>query len=189
MSGELFKKMAGVDLVHVPYRGAAPALTDLIGAQVQVMFATMPASIQYIRAGKLRPLAVTSATRSQALPDIPAVNELVPGYESITWYGIGVPRRTPTAIVERLNEEINMALADPKLKARLADVGAEPMPMTPAEFEKFIVNETQKWGKIVKLAGIKAGCFVTSLVAQGDNPQPTCTMWPGTYISIDELQG
>jgi tripartite-type tricarboxylate transporter receptor subunit TctC len=153
--GEMFKMMAGINMVHVPYRGVAPALTDLIGAQVQVMFVSMPASIQYVRAGKLRALAVTSATRSQALPDVPAVGEFLPGYEATNWYGVGVPKKTPTEIVEKLNKEINVALADAKLKARLADFGGEPISMTPVEFAKFVVEETEKWGK-VKFAGIKA---------------------------------
>jgi len=155
MAGELFKMMTGVDMVHVPYRGAAPALNDLIGAQVQVMFGTMPASIQHIRAGSLRALAVTSATRSEALPGVPAVAEFVPGYEATTPYGVGVPKNTSAAIVEKLNKEINAALADPKLKARLADLGAEPLPMTPAECKKFVVDETEKWGKVVRTANIK----------------------------------
>jgi tripartite-type tricarboxylate transporter receptor subunit TctC len=154
--GELFKMMAGVDLLHVAYRGAAPALTDLMGAQVQVMFATMPASIQYVRAGKLRALAVTTATRSEALPDVPAVGEFVPGYEASTWYGVAAPKNTPAEIVAKLNKEINAALADPRLKARLADLGAEPMSMTPAEFTKFVVAETEKWAKVVKFSGAKA---------------------------------
>jgi tripartite-type tricarboxylate transporter receptor subunit TctC len=154
--GELFKMMADVDLLHVAYRGAAPALTDLMGAQVQVMFATMPASIQYVRAGKLWALAVTTATRSKALPDVPAVGEFVPGYEASTWYGVAAPKNTPAEIVAKLNKEINAALADPKLKARLADLGAEPMSMTPAEFTKFVVVETEKWAKVVKFSGAKA---------------------------------
>jgi len=154
--GELFKMMTGVSMVHVPYRGAGPAVTDLIAGQVQVMFATMPASIQYIRAGTLRVLAVTTATRSEALPDISAVSEFVPGYEASTWYGVGVPKNTPTEIVQKLNKEITAALADPKLKARLADLGAEPMAMTPAEFEKFVADETEKWGKVVRAVNIRA---------------------------------
>jgi len=154
--GELFKLMAGVDLVHVPYRGAGPALSDLLGGRVQVMFGTMPASIQYIRAGNLRALAVTTALRSEALPDLPTVGDFLPGYEASTWYGVGVPKNTPTEIVQKLNKEINAALADPKLKARLADLGAEPMQMTPAEFEKFVADETEKWGKVVRAANIKA---------------------------------
>jgi len=155
MAGELFKMMTGVDMVHVPYRGAAPALNDLIGAQVQIYFGTMPASIQHIRAGSLRALAVTSATRSEALPGVPAVAEFVPGYEATTPYGVGVPKNTSAAIVEKLNKEINAALADPKLKARLADLGAEPLPMTSAECEKFVVDETEKYGKVVRAANIK----------------------------------
>jgi tripartite-type tricarboxylate transporter receptor subunit TctC len=155
VSGELFKMMAGVNMIHVPYRGAAPALTDLMGAQVQVMFPTMPASIQYVRAGKLRALAVTTATRSEALPDVPAVGEFVPGYEASGWYGVGAPKNTPPEIVEKLNKGINAALADPKLKARLADLGAEPMSMTPAEFGKLIADETEKWAKVVKFSGAK----------------------------------
>jgi tripartite-type tricarboxylate transporter receptor subunit TctC len=155
MAGELLKIMAGVDLVHVPYRGVAPALNDLIGAQVQVMIPAMPASLEHFRAGRLRALAVTTTTRSQSLPDVPAVSEFVPGFEASSWYGIGVPKKTPTEIVEKLNREIDAAVADPKLRARLADLGAEPMSMTPAEFEKFIAVETEKWGKVVKLAGIK----------------------------------
>jgi tripartite-type tricarboxylate transporter receptor subunit TctC len=155
MTGELFKMLAGIELPHVPYRGAAPALTDLMGAQVQVMFPTMPASIQYVRAGKLRALAVTTATRSEALPDVPAMVEFLSGYEASTWYGIGAPRNTPAQIVERLNKEINGALTDPQLKARLADVGAEPVSMTPTGFGKFIAEDTEKWGKVVKFAGIR----------------------------------
>jgi tripartite-type tricarboxylate transporter receptor subunit TctC len=156
VSGELFKMMSGVDLLHVPYRGAAAALTDLMGAQVQVMFATMPAAIQYVRAGKLRALAVTTAMRSEALPDVPAAGEFVQGYEASTWYGIGAPKNTPAEIIEKLNKEVNAALADSKLKARLADLGAEPLSMTPAEFAKFVADDTEKWAKVVKFAGIKA---------------------------------
>jgi tripartite-type tricarboxylate transporter receptor subunit TctC len=155
MSGELFKMMAGVDMVHVPYRGGAPALTDLMAGQVQVMFSTMPASIQYVRAGNLRALAVTTATRSEALPAIPPVSEFVPGYEASTWYGVGVPRKTPTEIVEKLNKEINAALTDPRVKARFAEIGAELM-MTPGEFENFVVDETEKWAKVIRAANIKA---------------------------------
>jgi tripartite-type tricarboxylate transporter receptor subunit TctC len=154
MSGELFRMLAGIDLLRVPYRGAAPALTDLLGGQVQVMFPTMPSAIEYVRAGNLRALAVT-ASRSDALPDIPAVKEFVPGYEATAWYGIGAPKKTPAEIVERLNKEINAAIADPKLKARFADLGAEPLSMTSGEFAQFIVEETEKWAKVVRFAGIK----------------------------------
>jgi tripartite-type tricarboxylate transporter receptor subunit TctC len=156
VEGELFRMMAGVNMVHVPYRGLAPALTDLLGGQVQVIFGGTIPSIPYIRADKLRALAVTSATRSDALPEVPTVGEFLPGYEANLWYGLGVPKKTPTEIVEKLNKEINAALADPKLKARLADLGAEPMSMTPAEFEKFVVGETEKWGKVVRAANIRA---------------------------------
>jgi len=156
MAGELLKIMAGIDFVHVPYRGVAPALTDLMAGQVQLGFPAMSASLEHFRAGRLRALAVTSATRSQLLPDVPAVSEFFPGYEAIQWYGIGVPKKTPTEIVDKLNREINAAVAAPKLRARFADLGVEPMSMTPAEFEKFIAVETEKWAKVVKLAGIKA---------------------------------
>jgi tripartite-type tricarboxylate transporter receptor subunit TctC len=156
MAAELLKIMAGIDFVHVPYRGVAPALTDLMAGQVQLMIPAMTASLEHFRAGRLRALAVTSTTRSQLLPDIPAVSEFFPGYEAMQWYGLGTPKKTPTEIVEKLNREINVAVADPKLRARFADLGEEPMSMTPAEFEKFIAVETEKWGKVVKLAGIKA---------------------------------
>jgi tripartite-type tricarboxylate transporter receptor subunit TctC len=149
--------MAGVDLVHVPYRGMAPALTDLLGGQVQVTFSTITAATEYIRAGNLRALAVTTGTRSEALPDIPTVGDFLPGYEATAWYGVGAPRSTPVEIVGRLNKEINAGLVDPKMKARLADLGSEGMPMTPAEFGKFVVDETEKWGKVVKFAGMKPG--------------------------------
>jgi tripartite-type tricarboxylate transporter receptor subunit TctC len=134
----------------------APALTDLLGGQVQVMSSTIPGAIEYIRAGKLRALAVTTAMRSEALPDLPTVGEFLPGYEATAWYGVGAPRGTPVEIVGRLNKEINAGLADPKMKARLADLGSEGMPMTPAEFGKHVVDETDKWAKVVKFAGIKA---------------------------------
>ena len=156
VTGELFKMMAGVDMVHVPYRGAAPALTDLLGGQVQVMFATTVSSIEYIRAGRLRALAVTTATRSEALPDIPTVGEFVPGYEASDWYGVGAPKNTPAEIVDKLNKEINAGLADPKMKARLADLGGTALAGSPADFGKLIADETEKWGKVVKFAGIKA---------------------------------
>jgi tripartite-type tricarboxylate transporter receptor subunit TctC len=155
VSGELFKMMTGVDIVHIPYRGLAPALTDLIGGQVQVMFGTMPPSIEYIRAGKLRALAVTTATRSAALPDIPTVGEFVPGYEASTWYGVGAPKNTPVEVIETLNKEINAAFADPKMKARLADLGGILLPGSPADFGKLIADETEKWAKVVKFSGAK----------------------------------
>jgi tripartite-type tricarboxylate transporter receptor subunit TctC len=151
--GELFKMMAGVDLVHVPYR--ASYFPDLLGGQVQVAFAPMPSSTGYIQAGTLRALAVTSATRSEALPNIPAVGEYVPGYDAIGWYGLGAPKDTPAGIIDKLNSEISALLADPTMKARLLALGAEPMPMTAADFGKFLSDETDKWGKVIKFAGIK----------------------------------
>jgi tripartite-type tricarboxylate transporter receptor subunit TctC len=157
VSGELFKMMAGVNMAHVPYRGVGLALTDLLGGQVQVMFPGMASSIEYIRGGTLRPLAVTTATRMEVLPDIPAVGEFVPGYEAIQLYGVGAPRNTPAEVVDKLNKEINAGLADPKLKARLAQLGGLPMPMTPAEFGKHIADETEKWGRLIRAANIKAG--------------------------------
>jgi len=155
VSGELLKMMTGVDMVHVPYRGGGPALTDLLGGQVQVYFPTTVASIGYIRAGRLRALAVTTATRSDALPDIPTVGEFLPGYEASPWYGVGVPKNTPAEIVDKLNAAINAGLADPTIKTRLADLGGEPMPMLPTEFGKFIADETEKWAKVVKFSGAK----------------------------------
>jgi tripartite-type tricarboxylate transporter receptor subunit TctC len=154
-AGELFKMMAGVNLVHVPYRGQGPALTDLLGGQVQVYFAGIPSSIQYIRAGKLRALAVTTATRSEVLPDIPTLSDFLPGYEASFWGGFGAPKNTPVQIVDKLNSEINAALADPKMKARLADLGGKVLPGSPAEFGKHIADETEKWAKVIKFAGIK----------------------------------
>ena len=156
MAGELFKMMAGIDMVHVPYRGGGPAITDLIAGQVQVYFATTVASLEYIRAGKLRALAVTAATRSDALPDIPTVGEFVPGYEASTWYGVGAPKATPAEIVEKLNKEINAGLADPKMKARLADLGGDVLALSPADFGKLIADETEKWGKVIQALNIKA---------------------------------
>jgi tripartite-type tricarboxylate transporter receptor subunit TctC len=156
VSGELFKIMAGIDMVHVPYRGAGPALTDLLAGQVHVSFPTMPASIEHIRTGKLRALGVTTATRSEALPDVPTVGEFVPGYEASGWYGIGTPKDTPTEIVDKLNKEINAALTDPKIKARLADLGGTVLPGSPAQFGKLIVDETEKWGKVIRVLNIKA---------------------------------
>jgi tripartite-type tricarboxylate transporter receptor subunit TctC len=156
LAGELFKIMAGVDMVHVPYRGGGPAVTDLIAGQVQVMFATTVESIGYIRAGRLRALAVTTATRSEELPDIPTVAEFVPGYEASGWFGIGAPKNTPVEIIQTLNREINAALADPKMKARLADLGGTVLPGSPTDFGKLIADETEKWAKVIKSAGIKA---------------------------------
>src|SRR3984893_14215543 len=156
VAGELFKMMTGVKLVHVPYRGGGPALIDLLGGQVQVMFATMSSSIEYVKAGKLRALAVTTAARSPALPDTRTVGDFVPGYEASFWTGVGAPRDTPADIIDKLNTEINGALADPKMKAaRLADLGGTPLPGSPADFGRFIVDETEKWAKVVKFADIK----------------------------------
>jgi tripartite-type tricarboxylate transporter receptor subunit TctC len=155
MSGELFKMMAAVDMVHVPYRGGSPALTDLLGGQVQVMFPTTTTSSAYIKAGTLRPLAVTTAMRSKALPDIPTVGEFVPGYEASSVYGLGAPKNTPFEIVDKLNTEINAALADPKMKARIADAGGTVLPGAPAQFGKLIAEETEKWAKVVKFSGAK----------------------------------
>jgi tripartite-type tricarboxylate transporter receptor subunit TctC len=156
MAGELFKMMAGVDMVHVPYRGQGPALSDLLGAQVQVLFATTPGTTEYVRAGTLRALAVTSATRSEVLPDVPTVGDFVPGYESSQWYGVGAPKNTPAEIVDKLNKEINAALADPRMKARLADLGATVLPGSPADFGKLIAAETEKWAKVIRAANLKA---------------------------------
>jgi tripartite-type tricarboxylate transporter receptor subunit TctC len=155
VSGELFKMMTGVNMVHVPYRGGPPALTDLIGGQVQVMFDNITTSIEYIRAGKLRPLAVTTATRWEGLPDVPTVSDFVPGYEASSWSGIGVPRNTPAEIIDKLNKEINAALADARMKTRLADLGGTVLPGSPADFGKFIAEETEKWAKVVKFSGAK----------------------------------
>jgi tripartite-type tricarboxylate transporter receptor subunit TctC len=155
IGGELFKLMTHVDMLHVPYRGGAPALTDLIGGQVQVMFSPLPESIETIKAGKVRALAVTTATRSQALPEVPTVAESVPGFDASTWQGIGAPKDTSGEIVARLNNEINAALADPKIKARLADLGSVPMPMSPGDFENLVVADTEKWAKVIHAAKIK----------------------------------
>jgi len=156
VTGELFKMMTGVSMVHVPYRGAALALTDLISGQVQVMFDTIPASIEFIRAGKLRPLAVTSATRLDILPDLPTIGDVLPGYEATSWSGMGAPRGTPAEIVQTLNREINIALADPKIVARLADLGSTTLPGSSEAFGKLIVDETDKWAKVVKFSGATA---------------------------------
>ena len=155
LSGELFKMMAGINMVHVPYRGEAPALTDMLGGQVQAMFGTMPASIEYVRAGKLRPLAVTSARRSELLPDLPTVGDFVPGYETSALQGVGAPRNTPAEIINKLNKEINAGLADPKIKTRVADMGGTVLAGSPADFGKLIADETEKWGKVVKFSGAK----------------------------------
>ena len=156
MSGELLKMMAGVDMLHVPYRGAAPALTDLIAGRVQVYFDLMPNSIEHIRAGKVRPLAITATQRSEALPLLPSVGDFVPGYEVSTWFGVGAPTGTPAEIVDKLNAEINAGLADPKVKMRLADMGGTVLALSPADFGKLIADETEKWAKVIKFAGIKA---------------------------------
>ncbi len=155
VAGELFKIMAGVDMLHVPYRGAAPALNDLIGGQVQVMILPITSSIEHIKAGRLRALAVTTATRLEVVPDVPTVAEFLPGYDVSDWTGIGVPRNTPAEIVDKLATEINAALGDPKMKARLAELGSVLMPMSRADFAKLIADETEKWAKVVKSAGIK----------------------------------
>ena len=154
-TGELFKMMTGVNLVHVPYRGSAPALTDMIGGQVQVMFDVLTSSIQHIRSGALRALAVTTATRSDALPELPMVADFVPGYESSAWYGVVAPRSTPADIVDKLNKEINAALIDPKLKAQLADLASTTLSGSPADFGRLVDAEIEKWGKVVKFAGMK----------------------------------
>jgi tripartite-type tricarboxylate transporter receptor subunit TctC len=156
MSGEMFKMMAGIDMTHVPFRGTAPALTSLLGGQVQVMFASMPAALPYIRADKLRALGVTIAKRSDVLPDVPSVSEFLPGFDAAVYYGIGAPINTPPEIVDRLNKEINAGLADPQFKARLVELGSMVLPGSPADFGKFIANETDKWAKVVKFAHIKA---------------------------------
>ncbi len=155
MAGELFKAMTGTDIVQVQYRGSAPVLTDLLAGQVQLGFEPLSASIEYIRAGKLRALAVSTLARSQALPDVPTVNEFVPGYESSGWYGVAAPKNTPAEIVDKLNKEINAALADPKLKARLVDLGGTTLAGSPADFGKLIADETEKWGKVIRAANIK----------------------------------
>jgi len=154
--GELFKTMTGVDLVQVHYRGVGPALVDLLAGQVQVIFVNSAASIEYIRVGRLRALAVTTATRSEALPDVPTVSEFVPGYEASGWHGIGSPKSTPTEVIDKLNREINTALADAKIKAQLADLGSTVLAGSPADFSKLIADETEKWSKVIRAAGIKA---------------------------------
>ena len=155
LAGELFKSMTGVSMVHVPYRGQAPAIADLLAGQVQVLFATSPASMEYVKAGKLRALAVTTSVRAAALPDLPTVGDFVPGYEASAWYGIGAPQKTPAEIIDKLNKETNAGLADPKLKVRLADLGGTLIPGSPADFGKLIADETEKWGKVIRAANIK----------------------------------
>ena len=155
-AGELFKMMAGVDMNHVPYRGAAPALTDLLAGQVHVMFPTMPSSIEYVRAGKLRALAVTTAKRSDAFPEIPTIGDFVPGYESSAWLGLGAPKNIRAELIDKLNREINAGLADPKIKARLADLGGDVLALSSAEFGKLIADETEKWGNVIRALNIKA---------------------------------
>jgi tripartite-type tricarboxylate transporter receptor subunit TctC len=154
--GELFKMMAGVNLIHVPYRGGAPAVTDLLGGQVQVMFASPSISVEHVRAGRLRALAVTTATRSEALPDVPTVGDFLSGFEASVWLGIGAPRNTPSEIIDKLNKEINAGLADPKIKARFANLGSTVLPGSPADFGKLIADETEKWAKVIREANIKA---------------------------------
>jgi tripartite-type tricarboxylate transporter receptor subunit TctC len=156
VSGELFKMMTGVNLVHVPYRGGALAVADLLAGQVQVVFDVLPESIGHIKSGKLRSLAVTTATRSEALPDVPTIADFVPGFETSAWFGIGAPRNTPEAIIDRLNMEINAALADPKLETRFADLGATVLPGSTADFAKLVVDETAKWAKVISFSGAKA---------------------------------
>jgi tripartite-type tricarboxylate transporter receptor subunit TctC len=157
LAGELFKMMAGVNLIHVPYRGNAPALTDLLSGQIEVLFPSLGSAIEYVKTGKVAALATTGETRSDALPDLPTVAETLPGYQAASFYGIGTPRNTPAEVVEVLNTAVNAGLADPKLKARLADLGSTPLPGTPAMFGKLIADETEKWGKVIRFAGIKAG--------------------------------
>jgi tripartite-type tricarboxylate transporter receptor subunit TctC len=155
VTGELFKMMTGVEMTHVPYRGDAPALTDLIAGQVQVLFATMPAAVEHVRAGRLRALGVTHKARSDAMPDVPAIAEFVPGYESSVWHGVGAPKGTPVDIIDKLNKEVGAGLADPGMKARLADLGTTGLTMSPAEYAQFVADETEKWGKVVKFSGAK----------------------------------
>src|SRR5215468_1953641 len=156
LSGELFNMMAGIKMLHVPYRGAPPALTDLIGGQVHVMFDNMPSSIEHIRAGRLRPLAVTATTRLEALPDVPPLGDFVPGFETSAWAGIGAPKNTPAEIIDTLNREINAVLADPMIKTRIADVGGEMLALSPSEYTRRIAEETDKWAKVIKFSGAKA---------------------------------
>jgi tripartite-type tricarboxylate transporter receptor subunit TctC len=165
VAGELFKMKAGIDLIHVPYRGGAPALTDLIGGQVQVSFADIASSIEYVRAGKLRALGVTTMARSEALPDLPPIADYLPGYETSGWFGIGVPKNTPAEIIGRLNKEINTGLATPGIKARYAKLGAAVFAGSAADFGKFIAEETEKWGKVIKAAGLRVRPGTSSRIA------------------------
>jgi tripartite-type tricarboxylate transporter receptor subunit TctC len=154
MSAELFKAMTGINIIHVPYRGSSAAAPDLLSGKVHVMFDNLPGAIEFVRSGQLRALGVTTAVRSQALPDVPTIGETVPGYEASVWYGIAAPKDTPAEVIEVLNKAVGAALADPKMQARLADLGGVPMPMSPAEFGKLVADETEKWAKVVKFAGI-----------------------------------
>jgi tripartite-type tricarboxylate transporter receptor subunit TctC len=156
LTGELFKIMTGIDMLHVPYRSSAAALMNLLGGDVEVVFADLPSSIEYIKVGKLRPLAITSASRLEALPDVPTLTELLPGCEASAWHGIGAPKGTPTAVIELLRQAINAALANPRLRARIADVGYEAYASSSSEFSKLIADETEKWGKVIRAANIKA---------------------------------
>jgi tripartite-type tricarboxylate transporter receptor subunit TctC len=174
LTGELFKMMAGVNLVHVPYRGNGPALTALLGEQVEVLFPSLPSAIEYIKSGKLRGLAVTSAMRSETLPELPTVGEFVPGYEVSAWYGVGAPKGTPTEVINKINQEINAGLADPRLKARLADLGGVTIAGSPADFGKLIADETEKWSKVVRAAKITVDyrLGVTNADPIGSKPDP-----------------
>jgi tripartite-type tricarboxylate transporter receptor subunit TctC len=156
VSGEMFKMMAGINMLHVPYRGSAPMLTDLLGGQVHVAFDILPASIEHIRSGKLHPLAVTTETRSEALPEVPTVNSFVPGYQASYVNGVGAPKNTPNEIIDLLNKEINAGLADPRMKAPLTELGVTTLPGSPADFQRLIADDTEKWAKVIKFAGIKA---------------------------------
>jgi len=155
MSGELFKMLTGINMVHVPYRGGAPALTDLIAGQVHVMFDNIPTSAEHIKAGRLRGLAVTSAARSQVLPDLPTVADFLPGYEASAWYGLGAPKNTPDEVIDKINKGMNAVLADPKPQARFAELGASLLPGSPADFSRLVADETEKWGKVVRFSGAK----------------------------------
>jgi tripartite-type tricarboxylate transporter receptor subunit TctC len=156
LAGELLQMMTGIKLVHVPYRGNAPALTDLIGGQLQLVFPSSASSIEYVRTGRVRGLAVTGSVRLDGLPDLPTIADFIPGYEASSLYGIGTPRNTPANVIDRLNKEVNAALADSKTRTRLADIGNTPFGGSPADFDKLIADETEKWGKVVRFAGIKA---------------------------------